>query len=72
MGCDVSSFLFSEVNKNNSMKSTQYKMVRLQGEILNQLFSVLGEWNRNVKGYFEESSASILLTELPPEPSPDM
>ncbi len=42
-------------------------MVRLKGETLNQLFSVLEEWDRNLKGCFKESSASILLAELPPE-----
>lgn len=46
-------------------------MVRLKGETLNQLFTVLEEWNKNIKGDFKESSASVLLTELLPEPSPD-
>ena len=54
------------------MKIMLYKMVRLKGETLNQLFCVLGEWERNLKGCFEESSVSVLLTELLPEPSPEM
>ena len=47
-------------------------MAHLKGESLNQLFSVLDEWNKNLKGRFNESPASVLLTELLPEPSPDM
>ncbi len=43
-------------------------MVRVKGETFNQFFNVLEEWNRNLKGCFNESSASILLAELPPEP----
>ncbi len=43
-------------------------MVRVKGETLNQLFGVLEEWDSNFKGCFNESSASILLAELPPEP----
>ena len=47
-------------------------MVEHKGELSNQLFSVLEEWERNLKGCFKESAVSVLLTELPPEPSPDM
>ena len=47
-------------------------MVRLEGEALNQLFSVLEEWNRNLKGCFKEFSAPVSLSESPPEHSPDM
>ena len=49
-----------------------YKMAHLDAETLNQLFSVLEEWNKSFKGSFKESSASVLLTELPPEPSLDI
>ena len=49
-----------------------YEIVRLQGETLNQLFSVLEEWDKNLKGSFNESPVSVLLIELLPEPSPDM
>ncbi len=48
------------------------KMVRLQGETLNQLFSVLADWETNLKGCFEESTAFSSLYELPPEYSPDV
>jgi len=34
-------------------------MVDLKGETSNQLFSVLEEWERSLKGCFEESSASV-------------
>ncbi len=54
------------------MKTILYEMVRLKGETLNQLFNVLEEWDRNLKGCFNESPASVLLTELQPESSPDM
>jgi hypothetical protein len=47
-------------------------MVRLEEEALNQLFSVLGEWNRNLKGCFKEFSAPVTLSESPSEHSPDM
>ncbi len=47
-------------------------MVGHKGETSNQLFNVFEEWERNLKGCFEESTASFLLTELPPKPSPDM
>ena len=47
-------------------------MAHLKGETLNQLFSVLEEWNKNLKGCFKESSASVLLTELLPKSSPEM
>ncbi len=49
-----------------------YKMVRLERETLNQLFSVLEEWERNLKGCFEEYPVSVSLPELLSEPSPDM
>ncbi|MCH9665232.1 MAG: hypothetical protein K0U41_05225 [Gammaproteobacteria bacterium] len=54
------------------MKTILYEMVRLKGEILNQLFIVLEEWNKNLKGCFNESPASVFLSELSPEPSLDM
>ena len=47
-------------------------MVEQKGETSNQLFSVLEEWERNLKGCFKESSASILLTMSLHGPSPDM
>jgi hypothetical protein len=72
MSCRVTSFLFSERDENNTMKTMLYIMARLQGETLNQLFSVLEEWERNLKECFEESTTSVLLSELPPEYSPDI
>jgi len=45
-------------------------MVRLQRETLNQLFSVLEEWNKNLKGCFD--TASVSLSESPPGLSSDM
>ena len=36
-------------------------MVEHKGETSNQLFSVLEEWERNLKGCFKEFSASVLL-----------
>ncbi len=50
------------------MKTMLYEMVRLKGETLNQLFNVLEEWNKNLKGCFNEYPASISLSELSPEP----
>ncbi len=47
-------------------------MVDHKGETSNQLFSVLEEWEENLKGCFKESSASVLLTELLPESFPDI
>jgi len=38
-----------------------YEMVRLKGATLNQLFSVLEEWNKILKSSFNESPASVLL-----------
>ena len=70
MSCRIASFLFKEINKNNTMKTVPYEMVRLEGETLNQLFSVLEEWNVSFKGCFEKSSASASLTEFPLGPSP--
>jgi len=43
-----------------------------EGKTSNQLFSVLEEWERNLKECFKENSASALLPESPPEPAPDM
>jgi len=54
------------------MKTILYKMVLLKGEALNQLFSVLEEWDRNLKGCFKESAGSVSLFESPSEPSSDM
>ncbi len=47
-------------------------MVEHKGETSNQLFSVLEEWERNLKGCFKESFASVSLLESPPEAAPDM
>jgi len=47
-------------------------MVDHKGETSNQLFSVLEEWEKNLKGCFKESPASVLLTELLSESSQDM
>ena len=47
-------------------------MVEQKGETSNQLFSVLEEWERNLKGCFKESAASVSLTESLPESAPDM
>ncbi len=47
-------------------------MVDHKGETSNQLFSVLEEWEENLKRCFKESSAPVFLSESPPEPSPDM
>jgi len=38
------------MNKNNAMKTMLYKMVRLEGETLNQLFNILGEWSSFLQG----------------------
>jgi len=43
-------------------------MVDHKGETSNQLFSVLEEWEKNLKGCFKESSASA----SPPEPASDI
>ena len=43
------------------------KLVRLKGVDLNQLFDVLADWNRNLKGCFSELEDS----EGDPEPLPD-
>ncbi len=43
-----------------------------KGETSNQLFSVLEEWEKNLKECFKENSTSALLPESPPEPTPDM
>jgi len=47
-------------------------MVEQKGKTSNQLFSVLEEWEKILKGCFKESIASVLLTELPPEASLDL
>ena len=44
------------------------KLVRLKGVDLNQLFDVLADWNRNLKGCFAELEDS----EDDPDPSPDI
>jgi len=46
-------------------------MVEHKGELSNQLFCVLEEWERNLKGCFKESSASASLPEPPTESTPD-
>ena len=43
-----------------------------KGETSNQLFSVLEEWERNLKRCLKESSVSVSLPESLPEPTPDM
>jgi len=48
------------------------QLERLKGETLNQLFSVLEEWNRNLKGCFEESTAPVSLSKSSHEHSPDI
>ena len=68
----MSLLFFSRNEKNNTMKTIPYKMVRLKGETLNQLFSVLEEWNRNLKGCFKESPSSVSLSDSLPESSPNM
>jgi hypothetical protein len=62
------------VEKNNplSFNALKHKLVRLEGEALNQLFSVLGEWNRNLMGCFKEFSTPASLSESPHGHSPDM
>lgn len=47
-------------------------MVEHKGELSNQLFGVLEDSERNLKGCFKESAASVSLTESLPEPAPDM
>ncbi len=47
-------------------------MVEHKGETSNQLFSVLEEWERNLKECFKETSASVSLPKSPPEPKPDI
>ncbi len=47
-------------------------MVEHKGKTSNQLFSVLEEWERNLKECFTETSASVLLPKPPPKPKPDM
>ncbi len=42
-------------------------MVHLKGETLNQLFSVLEEWDKNLKGCFKESTTLVLPSESPSE-----
>ncbi len=54
------------------MKTVLYEMVRLNGETLNQLFSVLEELDRHLKGCFKEPTASVSPSETPPESSPDL
>jgi hypothetical protein len=72
MSCRATSFLFSEIDENNTMKTMLYIMARIKGDTLNQLFSVLEDWDRNLKGCFKECPSSILQTKLLPDPSPDM
>ena len=43
-----------------------------KGKTSNQLFSVLEEWEKNLKGCFKESSVSVSPHESLPEPAPDM
>lgn len=45
-------------------------MMEHKGELSNQLFGVLEEWEKNLKGCFKESFASVL-PESPPESAPD-
>ena len=47
-------------------------MADQKGETSNQLFSVLEEWERNLKKCFKETSASVSLPEKLPEPAQDM
>ena len=47
-------------------------MMGHKGETSNQLFNVLEEWEKNLKGCFNKSPASFFLTELLSEPSPDI
>ncbi len=47
-------------------------MVDHKGKTSNQLFSVLEEWEKNLKGCFEEPLASVSLLESPFEISPDI
>ena len=47
-------------------------MVEQKGELSNQLLSVLEEWERNLKGCFEESSASVSLLESPLKAASDL
>jgi len=43
-----------------------------KGKTSNQLFSVLEEWERNLKECFKETSASVSLPDPLSEPTPDM
>ena len=61
------SFLMGLLNCTNKESLAEHK-----GETSNQLFSVLEEWEKNLKGCFKESTASFLLLESPLEADSNM